>query len=66
MFTMSSSVAVFSWFITLLLATVLSSCHGYKPVLLVHGIMSNAEALQDLADHLEKFHPGTEVTSFYS
>ena len=34
----------------------------YKPVIIVHGVMSEADHLEDLKDMIETAHPGTNVT----
>ena len=34
---------------------------AYRPVILMHGIVSKAEFMQPVADHIEKFYPGTSI-----
>lgn len=34
---------------------------GYRPVIIMHGILSNAETMTELVQFVKKAHPGTEV-----
>lgn len=45
-------VSMFNW--------ALGYC--YKPVVIVHGVMSEADHLEDMKQMIEKHHPGTNVT----
>ena len=45
-------VSVFNW--------MFGFC--YKPVIIVHGVMSEAHSLEDMKDMIERVHPGTNVT----
>ena len=44
-----------------ILMSLAQSVFGYNPVLLIHGILSEAKYLQDLETMIESEHPGTEV-----
>ncbi|XP_030384807.1 lysosomal thioesterase PPT2 homolog [Scaptodrosophila lebanonensis] len=37
---------------------------GYKPVVVLHGILSGAESMVSLVQQIEKHHPGTKVYNF--
>ena len=43
------------------LMSLVQSVFGYNPVLLIHGVLSEARYLQDLKNMIESEHPGTEV-----
>lgn len=45
-------VSIFNW--------ALGYC--YKPVIIVHGVMSEASHMEDMKDLIEESHPGTNVT----
>lgn len=49
--------------LTLLLLLLLSGLHvhGYKPVIIVHGLFDGPKEFQSLVDFITKVHPGTEV-----
>jgi len=47
--------------LAIIVFTMIKCSYGYRPVILVHGIMSQAEDLADMEAHIEKYHPGTEV-----
>ena len=40
---------------------LVASCFGYRPVILMHGILSDAASMLPLADHIQKAHPGTKI-----
>ncbi|XP_069120180.1 lysosomal thioesterase PPT2-A-like [Argopecten irradians] len=40
-----------------------SVCLCYKPVIYMHGILASADEIKPLAGFIEKFHPGTNVTT---
>ena len=42
--------------------SVLPLVFGYKPVVLVHGVLSEASHLEDMQRMIEQAHPGTNVT----
>ncbi|XP_071480246.1 lysosomal thioesterase PPT2-like [Diadema antillarum] len=55
----------------LLLSTLLGSLEGYKPVIIVHGMLDGAKEMHFLRGMIEKAHPGTiltvpDVYSYYS
>ena len=37
--------------------------HGYRPVILVHGVNSDGESLSDLAGYIKAASPGTSITA---
>ncbi|XP_046685339.1 LOW QUALITY PROTEIN: lysosomal thioesterase PPT2 homolog [Homalodisca vitripennis] len=58
----------FSLLALLLFGLIFSNCviyslkqKHYKPVVLVHGILTNYTTITDLADRIREIHPGTEV-----
>ena len=40
---------------------VVSSAKGYRPVVVMHGILSGAEDMNDLVQFIQTAHPGTNV-----
>nr|CAB3265120.1 lysosomal thioesterase PPT2-A-like [Phallusia mammillata] len=46
------------WTVLLLQAV---KTYGYKPVIIIHGILDDARDLSELGAYIEKAHPGTEV-----
>uniref|UniRef100_A0A3P9N4K5 palmitoyl-CoA hydrolase n=1 Tax=Poecilia reticulata TaxID=8081 RepID=A0A3P9N4K5_POERE len=45
----------------LLLLLASGSAHGYKPVIIVHGILDGPEQFKNLSGFINEVHPGTEV-----
>lgn len=44
------------------LATLLAVSSGYKPVIIIHGILDHASDLDDLAGLIKTAHPGTNIS----
>ena len=43
------------------LLSFVHSVFGYKTVVLIHGVLSDAAHLTDMKDMIEKHHPGTKI-----
>jgi len=43
------------------LMSMLNTVFGYKPVILIHGVLSEASHLEDMKEMIEESHPGTDV-----
>lgn len=63
-------VSVSRW-IVLLFSTLVIAAKGYKPVIIIHGMLDGAKEMHFMRDMILKAHPGTNITipdiySYYS
>ena len=40
---------------------IVSSVNGYRPVVVMHGILSSYDSMTNMVQFIQKAHPGTEV-----
>ena len=40
---------------------IVSSANAYRPVVVMHGILSSYDSMTDMVQFIQKAHPGTEV-----